>query len=59
MEIAQHKSSNFPMLKEVIMEEERLPGPDMSMEWEYPEDILMAYKTAEILLFVGWHLSLW
>jgi hypothetical protein len=54
LEIAEHKATNFPMLKEVTFQEEREEDEIWVIsEWEYPQDLLMAFKNSGIVLFIG------
>jgi hypothetical protein len=46
LELAIHKSTDLPYLDKVTIEEDLgWPG-----QWEYPEDLSMAFETAEIHL---------
>ena len=50
MELAEHKSTNFPGLGKVsLVNQAGTPW----VEWQYPKDLLNAFETSKNHLFVG------
>jgi hypothetical protein len=47
MELAEHKSTRFPGLEKVEIRES-----GHQVEWQYPEDLMNAFETAGIHLFI-------
>jgi hypothetical protein len=49
MELAEHKLTRSTSLEEVVLEDKGI----YAAEWEYPEDLVEAFETAGIHLFIA------